>query len=124
MTARLVASELKILHVLLLSIRLTEISNLWVLWNQAGSSGLAADAAHVHASSASPSSYVPIGGTIIWPGPVTTFPQNFFQANGQLVSISTYGALYTALGSGSVYGTSGGSFFCLTSMIVIPSVSM
>lgn len=110
LTARLVATEALVNNGVKINSSGGVIQSVGVT-NQAGASGLAADAAHVHAGSASPSSYVPIGGTIIWPGPSGTFPQNFFQCNGQLVSTTTYNALYVALGSGSVYGVSGGSFF-------------
>jgi microcystin-dependent protein len=108
--ARLVATEHRIVNLPAINGSNSVIQSVGVT-NQAGNSGLLADAAHVHASTVSSSSYVPIGGGIIFYGPPSQFPSNFFQCNGQLVSTSTYGALYTALGSGTVYGTSGGSFF-------------
>lgn len=112
LTARIVATEQKVLNGLTINSSNGVIQSVGAS-NQAGASGLAADAAHVHASTASPSSYVPIGGVILWPGPISTIPGGgtYFQCNGQLVSTTTYGLLYTALGSGSVYGTSGGSFY-------------
>lgn len=112
LTARIVATEAKVLNGVTINSANANIQPVGSA-DQAGSTGLAADAGHVHASSASASSYVPVGGIIMWAGPISTIPGGgtYLQCNGQLVSTTTYAALYTALGSGTIYGTSGGSFF-------------
>jgi hypothetical protein len=73
--------------------------------NQAGHTGLIADAGHVHQKA--PVVEVPIGGMIIWPGEPATFPQNFGVCNGQAMPRGTYTALYNIIGY--KYGGSGGT---------------
>lgn len=77
--------------------------------NQAGSTGLAADAGHVHEGAIT--GLVPIGTVIMWAGTNNAWPGGWWACNGQPISISTYNNLYTVLGSGAIYGTSGGNFF-------------
>lgn len=77
---------------------------------QAGNSGLAADAKHVHPGVAA-ASLKQIGEVFIWPAPPNTYPAGggtVFQCNGQLISTSTYATLFGIVGY--TYGGSGGSF--------------
>ena len=77
------------------------------LTNAAGSSGLAADASHVHAGPAS-SSLKQIGEVFMWPGSAATFPANCLQCNGQGISTSTYAALFSIIAYN--YGGGGATF--------------
>lgn len=49
---------------------------------------------------------VPVGTIILWPG--STFPTGWFQCDGTAVSRVTYAALFTATGSGTIYGAGDG----------------
>jgi microcystin-dependent protein len=75
--------------------------------NAAGSSGLLADAAHVHAGQ-STAGLKQIGEVFMWAAGPSTFPSNCLQCNGQLVSTSTYNQLFSILGY--THGGIGGSF--------------
>lgn len=74
--------------------------------NVAGSSGLAADAAHVHEGQSAGTTT--IGMVVMWPGGASNLPAGYLVCNGQLVSTSTYSALFGYLGYN--FGGSAGSF--------------
>ena len=77
---------------------------------QAGSTGLAADAGHVHAGF-SASGLVPIGTIIMWPGAISSWPSNYLLCAGGPASQSMYNTLYNLLGT--TYGPASGGNFTL-----------
>jgi microcystin-dependent protein len=75
--------------------------------NQAGSTGLAADAGHIHAGQ-SAATLVNIGTIFMWPASSASFPSGALQCNGQLISTATYSTLFGIISYN--YGGAGGSF--------------
>lgn len=106
-TARIAALEGKVTGGLKLNTANSNTQSVSTV-NLAGSTGLAADAGHVHASTVAAGSQKQIGEVFMWPGAPSSFPAGCLQCNGQLVSTSTYSTLFTILSY--TYGGSGGSF--------------
>jgi microcystin-dependent protein len=110
LTARIDNIENAVVHAVQLNTTdsiIQPVANLGIP-SSAGHSGVAADAAHVHADGIPPSSMIAVGGVILWPGLASTFPANYLACNGQFVSTSNFGTLFNVVGYR--YGGSGASF--------------
>ena len=106
-TARIAALELTVATGLKLNSSNTNIQSVGVA-NLAGSTGLAADAGHVHQGPTS--GVTSIGMVMMWAGSASNLPSGWLLCNGQLISTSTYSGLWGVFGNAYPYGGAGGSF--------------
>jgi microcystin-dependent protein len=79
---------------------------------QAGSTGKAADAGHVHVG-VSNVGLLPVGSITLWAGSSGSVPTGYLVCNGQNVSQATYNALYSLIGNAYNSGGTPAGYFSL-----------